>query len=677
MKRASSPVASEPPRGRRQPPSPRWRGFTADLLALVIFAVLASIMTWPLVLDLPRRLVSWGDPVFQAWTLAWDIHALLTDPRHIFDANIFYPYRNTLAYSDTLFGQAALVAPLLVSTGNAILADNVAVLLALTLSGFAMYLLVVDLTGNRLAGIVAGIAYVFAPARMAHLEHLHILSAQWLPLGVLAARRALLGNSFRWAVVLGVIVLLQGLFGLYYLYFLAVLLAVVAAIYALSHPTRAMTSAISKTGLACLIAGLLLLPTLLPYQRVHNDLGIERSVEEVTLWRAQADDYLAVSPNNRLYGPILGARYHRDLEQDLFPGLMLAGFALLGFIGGWRRWETWMLIALTATAIILSFGFTGNLGPWKIPLPYHLLYDYVPGFRAIRVPARFGLLALVGLAGLAGFGLDTLLRRVSTRIPNSGTRFMALTAIIVLLSTGVLAETSTRLAIPEQLPASLAEAQRPDYEWLTLHPAPTIEFPMGEGTIASAWPNFWSTFHWNPVVNGYSGLTPPVYYVFRNRMRDFPSPTTIRLLQGIGIRTVVYHLPDETDPESDPVLSKIGAFPQLTQVVGRPDYVYQLQPDPWLWDLTGALPAGSAIDLPEIDADPATFGMLAAILQRNGHPVYGNGAIDYWRLKPAPDSVCYAILPATLDSAQAGYPGAAAVQSREGLTVYRAKSCAG
>ncbi|HEU4793315.1 MAG TPA: hypothetical protein VFS96_06635, partial [Nitrolancea sp.] len=374
MKHISSPVVAEPPPSRDQTAIPRLRQIAADTAALAIFALLAIVMTWPLVLDLPHRLVSWGDPVFQAWTMAWDIHVLFTDPRHIFDANIFYPYRNTLAYSDTLFGQAALVAPLLVSTGNAILADNVAVMMALTLSGFAMYLLVVDLTGSRLAGIVAGIAYVFAPARMAHLEHLHILSAQWLPLGVLAARRALRGNSFRWAAVLGVIVLLQGIFGLYYLYFLAVLLGVLVVTYALSHPTRVMLQATAKMGLACLIAGALLLPTLLPYQRVHDDLGIERSVEEVTLWRAQADDYLAVSPNNRLYGPILGTRYHRHLEQDLFPGLLLAGFALLGIIGAWRRWETWMLVVLSVSAIILSFGFTGNLGPWKIPLPYHVLY---------------------------------------------------------------------------------------------------------------------------------------------------------------------------------------------------------------------------------------------------------------------------------------------------------------
>jgi hypothetical protein len=159
-------------------------------------------------------------------------------------------------------------------------------------------------------------------------------------------------------------------------------------------------------------------------------------------------------------------------------------------------------------------------------------------------------------------------------------------------------------------------------------------------------------------------------------MHDFPSPDTVRLLKGIGIRTVVYHLPDHTEPATDPVLSKIGAFPQLTQVVGGPDYVYQLQPNPWLWDLTEAVPAGSAVDLPAIQGDPATFGMLAAILQRNGHQVYGPGMIDYWHLKPAPETTCYAILPAALAPEQAGYSGAAPIQTREGLELYRARSCA-
>ncbi|MBX6343173.1 MAG: hypothetical protein IRY97_11990, partial [Thermomicrobiaceae bacterium] len=72
----------------RCPAAGRWAG---HLAAAAAFAALAVAMTWPLAAHLRHHLVSWGDPVFQAWTMAWDVHALRTDPRHIFDANIFYP----------------------------------------------------------------------------------------------------------------------------------------------------------------------------------------------------------------------------------------------------------------------------------------------------------------------------------------------------------------------------------------------------------------------------------------------------------------------------------------------------------------------------------------------------------------------------------------------------------
>ncbi|MBX6341985.1 MAG: hypothetical protein IRY97_05960, partial [Thermomicrobiaceae bacterium] len=339
-------------------------------------------MTWPLAAHMGHHLFSWGDPIFQAWTMAWDVHALRTDPRHIFDANIFYPYRNTLAYSDHLFGQAALVLPVLLATGNAILADNLSVLLALALSGLAMYLLVVDLTGSRLAGLVAGATYSFAPTRLAHLEHLHLLSGQWLPLAVLTARRALQGNSARWAAALGLVVLLQGLFGIYFFYFLIVLLAVVVGTYLLWHPTRATLVATAKVAAACAVAAALLLPTLLPYQRVHDDLGIERTKQEVMMWRAKGWDYLAVAPSNRLYGDRLGRAHHRDLERDLFPGVVLLGLAIVGLLHRRLGWERWMLFALTALSVLMTLGLYAQIGEHRIPLPYRLVYDYVPGFRA-------------------------------------------------------------------------------------------------------------------------------------------------------------------------------------------------------------------------------------------------------------------------------------------------------
>ena len=54
-----------------------------------------------------------GDTVLHEWIMAWVAHQVVHDPVHLFDANIFYPERNTLAYSDPLIVQALLGAPLL------------------------------------------------------------------------------------------------------------------------------------------------------------------------------------------------------------------------------------------------------------------------------------------------------------------------------------------------------------------------------------------------------------------------------------------------------------------------------------------------------------------------------------------------------------------------------------
>ena len=67
--------------------------------------VLAVGMTWPLVLhlgsDIGRDL---GDPLLEAWQVAWIGHALLEQPLHLWQANTFWPDQDTLAFSDALVG---------------------------------------------------------------------------------------------------------------------------------------------------------------------------------------------------------------------------------------------------------------------------------------------------------------------------------------------------------------------------------------------------------------------------------------------------------------------------------------------------------------------------------------------------------------------------------------------
>lgn len=644
------------------------------LPALAIFIVLSLILTWPLARDMRHVLYSWGDPVFQAWTLAWNWHALTTDPLGIFNANVFYPWRNTLAYSDHLFGQTLLVLPVLALTGEGMLADNISVLLAYILSGFAMYLLVVDMTGNRVAGILAGVAYAFAPSRMAHLEHLHLLSMQWPPLILLCLRRITISTGVArrwWAGGLAAVFFMQGLSGVYFLYFSVVMLVIAGGVYllfALLDRERQLAQSIMLAGGACALAGALLIPTLWPYQQVHDDLGVEREIAEANFWSASGSDYLAVWPDNRLYNQPLGDQF-RHIEQALFPGLAIVILGVVGMTHPRCRREKWVLLAIVVVSVILSFGLTGTIFGREVPLPYRIFYEGLPGFRAIRVPARFGLVALIGLGGLAGLGVDRIWRDARQRIPSRQQLVSGVAALVFGLAVLGL-ETLTIMELPDPLPA---DDPPPAYAWMAANPAPTIELPMGDGPVASAWPNFWSMMHWNDVANGYSGLVPPTYLMMRERMKEFPSPETISLLQGIGIETVVIH---EDFPEEDraEVEATLEQNPAVTLALAGPDAVYQLAPDPWMWRLVEVVPAGEQVNLPNIQPDPLAFGYLVAILQREGHEVSGNGTIGYFELQPA-DDVCYMIRNTAERPDIISNPSLEPIHEESAYTLYRVGGC--
>src|SRR5436305_6349970 len=81
--------------------------------ALAIFALLAVLHTWPLATN-PAHLsrVDNGDYLLNTWAVAWVAHQLPRDPLHVFDANVFYPERLTLAYSEAMTVQGIMAIPL-------------------------------------------------------------------------------------------------------------------------------------------------------------------------------------------------------------------------------------------------------------------------------------------------------------------------------------------------------------------------------------------------------------------------------------------------------------------------------------------------------------------------------------------------------------------------------------
>ena len=163
-----------------------------SVIILALFALLTLLATHPLWQRLSDSLPGdVGDPVLNASILAWDAHLLVTDPAHLFDSGFYYPLPNALAYTENLTGSAFLALPIILISGQPAFAYNFVFLLSFILSGYGMYLLLVYLTRKRAAGLIAGIAFAFAPYHLASLAHIQLLTVQWLPLMVLTLVRAL------------------------------------------------------------------------------------------------------------------------------------------------------------------------------------------------------------------------------------------------------------------------------------------------------------------------------------------------------------------------------------------------------------------------------------------------------------------------------------------------------
>src|SRR5918993_1027035 len=135
-------------------------------VAVLAGVLLALVMHWPLPLhigsDVPKDL---GDPLPQAWQIAWGGHAL----QH-------WPLDNTLAFSDALVGYAPFG---LIGEGfeAAIARYDLLFLFAYALAFVGPYLLARELGLGRTAAAVAGAAFAYAPWRLEQDGHMHVISS--------------------------------------------------------------------------------------------------------------------------------------------------------------------------------------------------------------------------------------------------------------------------------------------------------------------------------------------------------------------------------------------------------------------------------------------------------------------------------------------------------------------
>lgn len=500
-----------------------------------VYLFAAVVLTWPLATRLTTHLGALegaGDPYLNLWILGTGMKAWLADPLsvlsgRVFDANIFHPAAGSLTFSDHLLLQSLLMAPVFAVTQNLALCYNVLLVGSLAASGLAMHALVRGVTGSVPAAFVAGLAWACWPYRTAHLLHLQLQSLYFLPLVLLALYRLAAARRKLDAVWLGAAAALQAMSSVYYGVMTAVALGLGAVAVAWSSGQWRGRRFWSRMVLAAAIGAVLVAPVAWPYWQSQQREGFGRNLFEAAAHAASLQSYTQVPPDNLVYGrtgvlapraPAPGERDRRHVEHQMFPGLVLIGLAALGL---WRGWQSDSRPVVVSAAALAVAGFVLSLGPEGVRPLYAWLADVVFGFQAIRAPARFSVVLMLGLCLLAGVGVA--LSRWPARV---------VAAVIAVMC---LEYANAPLAFVGAPPASTAIGR-----WLADEggSGAVIYLPLTLDRENSPF-MVQSLEHGRPIVNGYSGQRPSFYTSLVDALADPASVDARATLKELAVRFVV------------------------------------------------------------------------------------------------------------------------------------------
>jgi hypothetical protein len=501
------------------------------LLPAVPAVVLAVAMTWPLVLGLGSEVPQERDdpdPLYSVWHQAWIGHALREQPSELFQANQFWPERDSLAFADVILGYAPL-AVAAEGRDAAVVVYDLVFLLTFVLAFLGAYLLARELGACRLAALVAGAAFAYAPYKLGHIGHLPVLSSGGIPLALF-----LLVRGYRrrqgWFVLAGWLVAtwqvtLGFTLGVAFVYLLAAV-GLVASLYwlAAGRPRlgRAVVGA-SAVGIAVLAASAFLQARpLLRVRDAHPEAA--RTFDEVLGYSPPLSGFVTASEHSLVWdGPTAGVRETLSFpkEEALFPGLVILVLAGLGLAN--RSYPFRLRLWLTAGIVFcadLSLGLReGTL------TPYRVLYELAPGWDGLRTPGRIHTLTSLGLALLAAAGASLVLRAIRSRWRETAA-LIATGCLVTLVFVEGLGPTP--LARVPDLPSGPVAAVEPE-----LH-LPSVDEIESHYT-------FWSIGGFPKLANGRGAFVPSRIVEIRNATADFPDANSVEYLRRLGIRTVILH----------------------------------------------------------------------------------------------------------------------------------------
>jgi hypothetical protein len=293
-----------------------------ELLIVLAFCVLTAVMTWPTVLHMRDAVSGRNDPYLTAYTLWWDYHATFTDPLNLYNANILYPHRYTLAFSEHCYGIALVFFPLFALGLRPLTVHGIAAFLGIALSGYGAFRLARTLTASAGVAWTAGIMFAFMPYRFGMMGQLMYLFSVWVPLLFEALVLFTRERTPRRATWLGVTFFMLGLSTMSWFLLSAIPFTLAAAILLTRHQLWRSREFWLRGAAALGIASLALGPFVLPYFLASRLYGFKRRIDEVRAHSAHVVSWLVAEGRNNLWRG-MGSSFEDSNRFQMFPGLSL------------------------------------------------------------------------------------------------------------------------------------------------------------------------------------------------------------------------------------------------------------------------------------------------------------------------------------------------------------------
>jgi len=557
------------------------------IFPLIVFILLTFILTYPLIFNIISYIpgfFSTDEPFGVLWE-SWRIKTSISEHLSVKHSSLIaYPFGMD-------FYSAGFMAYLWIGLfyflsifTTPVLTYNLVVLFNFILCGLCAYILVYYFTKDKTAAILSGIIFAFCPYQFVRSwQHLGLTFNEWIPLclfaviflkdafskksAVIFLLSFLILFSFDWSIMLLTCISLAAFF-----------------IYTIMYNWRSkikekkliLNDFIYFKGvflLGLVVISILLIqfiPTIIKSLKLSSATAsvfnpYHRPFEDLFAQSARPLSYLLPATSH----PVFGKFTEQFIGSSLY-GISLTEHTLylgwvplvLAFIAA-RRWRKrrreaklgtvpfgdspyiGFFIFLAVVAWLFSQPPWWKIGPVKVFMPSYFMYKVLPMYRAY---CRFGIVLMLAVAVLAGFGLKFILERFKSQ--------KVKVAITILFCGLVLFE------FWNYPPFKVIDVSRAPlvYYWLKEQPADTViaEYPL-DAESANELYKFYQTKHEKKMING---AIPGTYaHKFAQTITKLSEPHTAGILKWMGVKYVLVHKNDYLETEQVEIIEDLNKIP--------------------------------------------------------------------------------------------------------------------